>query len=772
MITFARQLPFITYLLIFLLLQVILAGLLSYGKQQVSDSYQQQSARELENDFNFSLSHYRDISNLFFKTEINKPSILSLMERANGVSQKEQIPLRQNLLDSINPVFNAVKSKLRHVHFHLANGDSFLRMHMPQLFGDNLYQARESIRLIGQEHEFLEGFELGRHYYAIRYIYPLLNAEKKFIGSMETGISFQQFRQSLSELAEGEYFLLVRKHIGDKKLVTAGKEHFETSLLSNQFLMEKINPDDITLPQHIKSQNHIPQHTQAMIEEKIKKKAALHLREDKSFSLTTRVKKQDYLISFLPVKNIVNSDIGYLVKYARDSNYAYIENGYLLSYCIGTVLILFILCLYHWSTNKIFNQLNFQQNLIDSVPTPLFYTDSAGKYLGSNSTFNALFSVTEKVSSDGEKTISPPLSSILPPSIRPPATIEGHGSWEEEINFPDQQTGTELSFHCYTSHVENSTAKHSGLITAMFDITERKEVVKELSRSHAEIKQIFNTAAGGMRVIDKNHNVLRVNKRFLLMSGMDKQDLIGLKCFEIFGGSSCMSGTCPLHRIIAGEEWIEYEAVKHFPNGNDIPCIITATPYRDSSGKVVGIIEDFKDISDRKQFEQQLKQMARTDVLTGLMNRRGFLRNAEQMLRLAKRQNKELFLLFADLDNMKSINDDLGHQKGDFALQKTAELLKDTYRETDIIGRLGGDEFAVLLFDALPQEKENIVDRFQKNLTVWNSHSGEDFQLALSIGVVQTHSGKQEDMEALLHRADQAMYKVKERRKAGHKERC
>jgi len=654
MLTFARQLPFSIYLLIFVLLQFILVGLLSYGKQQVSDSYQQQFSLELENDFAFTLSHYRDLSNFFFRTQINQPSILSLMEQAGSASDAEKVSLRQNLFMEINPRSKAAKSELRHVHFHLPNGNSFLRMHKPKLFGDNLNQARESVRLIGQEKQFLEGFELGRHFYAIRYLYPLFNVEKKFLGSVETGISFPQFRKSLYQLAKGEYYLLVKEEIAEKKLVTDGKNNFQRFFLSKQFFMEKSDLDHDLMAKHLQTPNHVSLPVMATIDKNIKKQAKIQLPDGKPFNITTKVAGENYLVSFLPLKNILNADIGYLVWYSRDQNFSYIERGYVISYFIGTVLILIILFLYRWSTNRIFNQL---------------------------------------------KTL--------------------------------------------------------------------KEAKKELTKSHAEIEQIFNTAAGAMRVIDENHNVLRVNGRFLQLSGMKEQELLALKCYEVFGGSSsCMSDSCPLERIIVGgEEWIEHEAIKHFPNGRNIPCIITATPYRDSNNEVIGIIEDFKDISDRKEFEQQLKLLARTDALTGLMNRRGFIRGAEQMLRLAKRQKNTLFLLFADLDNMKRINDDLSHAKGDLALQEIAKLLMNTYRETDIIGRLGGDEFAVLLVDVSAKEKENIVDRFQENLAQWNRDSSEDFTLSLSIGVVQSHSETQEDMEALLHRADQAMYNVKRQRK-------
>jgi diguanylate cyclase (GGDEF)-like protein/PAS domain S-box-containing protein len=765
MINFGRQLSFVTYLLIFALLQLLLTGLLSYGKQQVSDSYREQFALQLENDFAFTLSHYRELSQLFFQTEVNQPSILSLMEQAGRASEEERTRLRQQLLVDIQPMFDAVKNRLRHVHFHLADGDSFLRMHMPDLFGDNLYEARESIRLIGKEKQFLEGFELGRHHYAIRYLYPLFNMENTFLGSVETGISFHQFRKSLYELAKGEYFLLVKRDIAEKKLVAGGKENFQFSLLSDQFLMEKIDLNEKEMLEHVQGPNHISSAVLTEIGKNIKKQAELQFSEEKAFSLPTRVARQDYLVSFLPLKNIVNNDIGYLVWYTRDATFAYIERGYFLSYFIGTILVLFILILYRWSTNKIFSQLNFQQNLIDSIPTPLLYTDSLGKYLGSNTTFSKSFSFSEEISLQGEKKIDPPLDSILPQSIIKLSRAEEKGFAGEEISLPDQVTGQKRYFYCYTSRFDNPAERQSGLITAMFDVSDRKEAEKELSKSHAEIEQIFNTAADGMRVVDKDYNVLRVNWRLLEMSGMEEQELLNLKCYEVFQGVACKTDTCPLQRILGGEEWVEYEAIKRFPNGKKVPCIITATPYRDSDGEVVGIIEDFKDISDRKEFEQQLKQLARTDDLTGLMNRRGFIRSSEHMLHLAARQKKEIFLLFADLDNMKNINDDYGHIKGDFALQQTAELLSNTYRETDIIGRLGGDEFAVLLFDVSVKEKDTIADRFQQNLVEWNKHSTEDFVLALSIGVVQYPSGSQEDMEALLHRADQAMYEVKKQRK-------
>lgn len=230
-----------------------------------------------------------------------------------------------------------------------------------------------------------------------------------------------------------------------------------------------------------------------------------------------------------------------------------------------------------------------------------------------------------------------------------------------------------------------------------------------------------------------------------------------------------MTSSCPLTQILAGEEWVESELIKKMPDGREIPCIVTATPYRDGDGVLVGIIEDFKDISDRKDLERRLEMLSRTDELTGLLNRRGFISDAEQMLSLSRRQNKNLFLVFADMDNMKEINDRFGHDKGDYALRTLAELLGKGCRESDIICRLGGDEFAILLVDVVSGEEERIVSRFQDTLSLWNMSATEGFELALSMGIVKARADISEGIEDLLKRADLAMYRVKKERKSQEK---
>ncbi|WP_136810314.1 PAS domain-containing sensor histidine kinase [Desulfosediminicola flagellatus] len=129
-----------------------------------------------------------------------------------------------------------------------------------------------------------------------------------------------------------------------------------------------------------------------------------------------------------------------------------------------------------------------------------------------------------------------------------------------------------------------------------------------VTQINMELTQIFDTSADGMRVIDKNFNILRANSTFLELAGVSRTGIQGRKCYEVFKGESCQTKDCPMVRIQRGEGRVEYDGIKICQNGRQIPCIITATPFRDSEGKLVGIVEDFKDISERKSTEQALRR--------------------------------------------------------------------------------------------------------------------------------------------------------------------
>jgi diguanylate cyclase (GGDEF)-like protein/PAS domain S-box-containing protein len=164
---------------------------------------------------------------------------------------------------------------------------------------------------------------------------------------------------------------------------------------------------------------------------------------------------------------------------------------------------------------------------------------------------------------------------------------------------------------------------------------------------------------------------------------------------------------------------------------------------------------------DRKRKEDELREMSLTDELTGLNNRRGFFTLAEQQLKIANRSKKEMFLLYADLDGLKIINDTFGHDEGDKALVETAALLRDAFRESDIIARMGGDEFVVLAVDVSDARPATMAQRIREKFAERNARPGQRFVLSISQGMVCYDPEKPCSAPDLVSSADKLMYEEK-----------
>lgn len=163
-----------------------------------------------------------------------------------------------------------------------------------------------------------------------------------------------------------------------------------------------------------------------------------------------------------------------------------------------------------------------------------------------------------------------------------------------------------------------------------------------------------------------------------------------------------------------------------------------------------------------KSSEEKFRQLSLLDELTGLQNRRGFIYLAEQQLKVVSRTKKEMLLLFTDLDKMKWINDNFGHQAGDKALVETANILRKHIREADILARFGGDEFVALINNSSEAFSEILTRRIEESIENYNREGTQDFKLSLSIGFARYDPELPCSIEELLSQADKNMYKNKE----------
>ncbi|MCG2722757.1 MAG: GGDEF domain-containing protein [Thermodesulfovibrionales bacterium] len=166
-----------------------------------------------------------------------------------------------------------------------------------------------------------------------------------------------------------------------------------------------------------------------------------------------------------------------------------------------------------------------------------------------------------------------------------------------------------------------------------------------------------------------------------------------------------------------------------------------------------------------RESEEKYRALALVDELTGLYNRRGFLIMVKHFLKIVKRQKKGVFLLYADVDELKRINDTWGHTEGDAALIETAKILKNNYRESDIIARISGDEFVIIPVGTGQDCIDIVVNRLKEALDIYNAQSNCGYKLSLSVGIAFYDPEHPCTIEKLLAQADKSMYEHKKSKK-------
>lgn len=189
---------------------------------------------------------------------------------------------------------------------------------------------------------------------------------------------------------------------------------------------------------------------------------------------------------------------------------------------------------------------------------------------------------------------------------------------------------------------------------------------------------------------------------------------------------------------------------------------VRLTTIGDERGRDAGFLVVLRDITERRQMVDTIRRLSLTDELTGLLNRRGFTNLADQQLRTSLRTGNRLWLLFADVDSLKDINDRMGHEAGDRALFEIAQMLRTgSFREGDLVARLGGDEFAILATEISRTDGDTLVRRIEEALRKANQASDREFELSLSVGVAMFDPQRPQTLGELIDEADRRMYQAK-----------
>jgi len=267
-------------------------------------------------------------------------------------------------------------------------------------------------------------------------------------------------------------------------------------------------------------------------------------------------------------------------------------------------------------------------------------------------------------------------------------------------------------------------------------------------------------------VTDAQRRILRVNQAFTRISGYEDVEVIGQTPTMFSSGWHDNNFYAEMNGALANTGTWEGEMWNRRKNGEIHPQWLHVTAVTDDTGAVSHFVATVTDITQRKAAEDQIRQLAFYDPLTGLPNRRMLIDRLRHALASSARSAHCGALLFIDLDHFKNLNDTLGHDKGDLLLQQVAQRLLDTVREEDTVARLGGDEYVVML-EGLDESSEIAASQAttvgEKIITKLNwpyQLAGHEFHSTPSIGLT-LFNGHEVEVEELLKHADLAMYQAK-----------
>lgn len=286
----------------------------------------------------------------------------------------------------------------------------------------------------------------------------------------------------------------------------------------------------------------------------------------------------------------------------------------------------------------------------------------------------------------------------------------------------------------------------------------RRRVEDELRESEERYRSLVDSTEDLIYLIDINYRYLFMNKKHLLRLGLLGDQFLGQPYRKFHTPQETKEFIKKVDQVFKTGESLQYQ---HKSRRDGRYFLRTLSPVKGADGKTAAITIVSKDISEMKQMEEKLHVLSLTDELTGLYNRRGFLTLAEQQMKTAKRLRCEIILLVADFDNLKRINDMFGHKEGDFALIKTAQILKKTFREPDVIARMSGDEFAVLMLENNASDSKTLTGRLRKELDIHNEKDKRSYKLSLSIGITRCTSERHYAIDELLEQTDKLMYENK-----------
>jgi len=323
---------------------------------------------------------------------------------------------------------------------------------------------------------------------------------------------------------------------------------------------------------------------------------------------------------------------------------------------------------------------------------------------------------------------------------------------------------TEMKF----AIIRDKQKKSFEILAVMRDITERKKMMEAIRRGEEKYRTILEHIQEGYFEVDLKGDFTFCNDSMARLTGCTKEELIGMNHKHFTTKETAEKVFQEFNKVLKtgkpsrGFDWL---IIRKDQSQGYIEASVTLK--KDSSGKPIGFEGMVRDVTERKQIEEQIRHLATHDVLTDLPTMRLAKDRLKMAISLAKRNKTMMAVMFIDLDGFKEVNDTLGHDAGDYVLKQVADRLLSCVRSSDTVARVGGDEFLIIANGIhVPQNAEQIAKKLINNVSQPINFNGGQAVVGASIGIALCPNDGQ-DMDQLIKLADDAMYKIKKTGKNG-----
>ena len=634
----------------------------------------------------------------------------AVAQEGGGPGGKRATELRQALYDLISPGWQQVTGRyqVRQLHFHLGPGDtSFLRVHKPGKYGDDLSSIRHTITHAIRQNQPTHGFESGRVYAGIRGVVPITlehdDGSIEIAGALEAGSSFTQMLKVLEADTGSSYsVLLTDQYFHDTHWPDFAAKLKQKNPMVGDWYIEGTS-DQATIRQMLRDPA-----VKASLGERKAVISEVNGTPFAVFSFPFRDFLRNVDTSQPPIGAVLTwRDASDVLAAAQESLHTNLLLGVFGFIIVETLLFT------AWTLAR--RQL---QNVIDNQVSKLSETN---------------YILQQEI------------------GLR----------MQTERKLKNYQTHLETV-------VEQRTSSLRQTVEALREeVSRRKKVEGALQRERDQARVTLRSIADGVITTDIQGHVRYLNPAAEDLTGWPLAAAKGRAITEVFPArdmehdgqplnfTSCLSGACNHGH---GENT---ELTRR--NGDVVTVEHSVSPIRDETAEHQGLVLVFHDDTEARELAVQLSYQASHDALTGLINRRAIELELDKALRSSHSLGDRHAFLYIDLDQFKIVNDTCGHVAGDQLLRQVGKLLQQRTRNSDCLARLGGDEFGLLLRDCPLEKSREIAEELLAALNafrfVWQDRS---FKIGASIGValIEHHS---ESVASILSLADSACYMAKEK---------